>query len=232
MSSPDRLRGARVLVVHRDLSLRRALAGALSDSGFETRETASGRSTLHALPGFRPHLVVLGAVLPDADGLDLARRLAATLPRTPTILLAAHLDRDRKLAGLEIADDWLTSPFSAAEVVARARAVVRRTRPDEDGVLRFADLALDDVTHEVSRAGRPVGLTPREFALLRFFLRNPGRVLTKDEIVANVWSDRAPTGQTAVETYVSYLRRKLDPLGPPLIRTIRLVGYALREPPS
>jgi two-component system OmpR family response regulator len=229
-SSPARSRGARVLVVHRDGPTRGAVADALRRAGFEAREAASGRGAELALPRFRPDLVVLDVVLPDADGFRLARTLSETLPRTPAIFLAAREAPEDRLTGLAVADDYVTGPFSLAEIVARVRAVLRRTRRDDGGVLRFADLVLDDVTHEVRRAGQPVELTPREFALLRFFLRNPHRVLTREQILANVWSDRVRGGEAAVETYVSYLRRKLDRVGPPLIHTVRMVGYALREP--
>jgi two-component system, OmpR family, response regulator len=157
-----------VLVVHPEPRVRGAVAGALRAAGFATRKARSARGAEAALSTFRPDLVVLDVVLPDADGLEIARRLTRTLPRTPAIFLAASAAPEDKLAGLAVGDDYVTSPFSPAEIVARVRAVVRRTRRDDAGVLRFEDVALDDVTHEVRRAGRPVVLTPREFALLRF----------------------------------------------------------------
>ena len=218
-----------MLVVHRQGALRR-VAAALREAGFETREAASGREVEVALPRFRPDLVLLDVVLPDADGYRLARRLGETLPRTPVVFVTARDAPEDKLAGLAVADDYVTAPFSVAEVVARARAVVRRTRRDDAGILRFADVVLDDATHEVRRAGRPVSLTPREFTLLRFFMRNPERVLSREQLLAHVWGDADERGAGAVETYVGYLRRKLDRLGPPLIQTVRLVGYALRAP--
>ena len=129
-------------------------------------------------------------------------------------------------------DDYVTKPFSLAEIVARTRAILRRTmsEPDSDGRLRFADLVLDEDTHEVWRGSAPVRLTATEFNLLRFFLLNPRRVLSKSQIIDHVWHYDFGGDANVVETYVSYLRRKLDRLGPPLIQTIRLVGYALREP--
>lgn len=219
-----------MLVVHRESALRRTVADALREAGFETREAASGREVEVALPRFRPDLVLLDVVLPDADGYWLARRLGETLPRTPVVFVTARDAPEDKLAGLAVADDYVTTPFSVAEVVARVRAVVRRTRRDDGGILRVADVVLDDATHEVRRAGRSVPLTPREFTLLRFFLRNPERVLSREQLVAHVWGDAEERGAGAVETYVCYLRRKLDRLGPPLIQTVRLVGYALRAP--
>jgi two-component system OmpR family response regulator len=206
------------------------VATSLRQAGFAAREAASGHGAELALPRFRPDLVLLDTVLPDTDAFALARRLGETLPRTPAIFVTARDAPADRLAGLAVADDYVTAPFSLAEVVARVRAVLRRTRRDDAGVLRFADLVLDDVMHEVRRAGRTVPLTPREYALLRFLMRNPERVLSRTQILANVWDDAAGRGGGAVETYVSYLRRKLDPLGPPLIQTVRLVGYALREP--
>ena len=210
--------------------LRAAVAGALRAAGFTVRETSSGRTASAALSRFRPDLVVLDLDLPDADGLAFAARLAETLPRTPAILLTTRAEPRDRLAGLAVADDYVTAPFSATEIAARVRAVLRRTRRGQDGVLRFADVVLDELRHEASRAGRALRLSPLEFSLLRFFLRNPERVLTRDEIAANVWDDRRHGSDAAVETYVSYLRRKLDLLGPPLLRTVRLVGYVLREP--
>jgi two-component system OmpR family response regulator len=139
-----------------------------------------------------------------------------------------------KVAGLTVGgDDYVTKPFSLAEIVARARAILRRTQgalAEADGRLRFADLEMDEDTHEVWRAGKPVKLTATEFNLLRFFLLNPRRVLSKAQIVDHVWHYDFGGDPNVVETYVSYLRKKLDKLGPPLLHTIRLVGYALREP--
>jgi two-component system OmpR family response regulator len=219
-----------VLVVHREHALRGTVAAALREAGFQTREAASGREVELALPRFRPDLVLLDVVLPDADGYLLARRLGETLPRTPVVFVTARDAPEDKLAGLAVADDYVTTPISVAEVVARVRAVVRRTRRDDAGILRFADVVLDDTTHEVRRAGRPVSLTPREFTLLRFFMRNPELVLSREQLLAHVWGDVDERGAGAVVTYVGYLRRKLDRLGPPLIRTVRLVGYELRAP--
>ena len=169
-------------------------------------------------------------MLPDLDGFAIARRLRDGRQRTPVIFLTAKDATEDKLAGLAVGDDYVTKPFSLAEIVARVRAVLRRTREDEDEILRFADLTLNEETREVWRSEEPVELTRTEFDLLRFLMLNPRRVLTKRQILDNVWHYDFGGDANVVETYVSYLRKKLDRLGPPLIRTIRLVGYALREP--
>jgi two-component system, OmpR family, response regulator len=221
---------ARLLVVHAEPSMRGAIAGALRYAGFVTQAAATGRGAERAIDEFRPDLVVLDVMLPDLDGFEVARALSAARPRTPVILVSERDATRDKIAGLAVADDYVTRPFSLSEIVARVRAVLRRTRGESESVLRFADLVLDERRHEVRRAGEPVELTPREFGLLRFFMLNPHRVLTKHQILANVWEDDFDREPSVVETYVSYLRKKLDRRGPPLIQTVRLVGYALREP--
>jgi two-component system, OmpR family, response regulator len=221
----------RVLVVDDEQSITDAVATALRYEGFETREAATGRIAEKAIDEFRPDLVVLDVMLPDLDGFAIARRLRDGRQRTPVIFLTAKDATEDKLEGLAVGDDYVTKPFSLAEMVARVRAVLRRTRAEDDEeVLRFADLALNDETREVWRGDEPVELTRTEFDLLRFLMLNPRRVLTKRQILDNVWHYDFGGDPNVVETYVSYLRKKLDRLGPPLIRTIRLVGYALREP--
>ena len=221
--------GLRVLVVDDEQSITDAVATALRYEGFETREAATGRIAEKAIDEFRPDLVVLDVMLPDLDGFAIARRLRDGRQRTPVIFLTAKDATEDKLAGLAVGDDYVTKPFSLAEIVARVRAVLRRTREEEDEILRFADLQLNEETREVWRADEPVELTRTEFDLLRFFMLNPRRVLTKRQILDNVWHYDFGGDPNVVETYVSYLRKKLDRIGPPLIRTIRLVGYALRE---
>jgi two-component system OmpR family response regulator len=221
----------RVLVVDDEQSITDAVATALRYEGFETREAATGRIAEKAIDEFRPDLVVLDVMLPDLDGFAIARRLRDGRQRTPVIFLTAKDATEDKLEGLAVGDDYVTKPFSLAEMVARVRAVLRRTRAEDDEeVLRFADLTLNEETREVWRSEEPVELTRTEFDLLRFFMLNPRRVLTKRQILDNVWHYDFGGDPNVVETYVSYLRKKLDRLGPPLIRTIRLVGYALREP--
>jgi two-component system OmpR family response regulator len=224
--------GLRVLVVDDEQSITDAVATALRYEGFETREAATGRIAEKAIDEFRPDLVVLDVMLPDLDGFAIARRLRDGRQRTPVIFLTAKDATEDKLAGLAVGDDYVTKPFSLAEIVARVRAVLRRTREEEDEILRFADLQLNEETREVWRADEPVELTRTEFDLLRFFMLNPRRVLTKRQILDNVWHYDFGGDMNVVETYVSYLRKKLDRLGPPLIHTIRLVGYSLRLPGS
>jgi two-component system OmpR family response regulator len=220
----------RILVVDDEASITDAVATALRYEGFDTREAATASAARSAIGDFQPDLIVLDVMLPDRDGLTLARGLREDGDRTPVIFLTAKDAQEDKLAGLAVADDYVTKPFSLAEMVARVRAVLRRTHGETQGVLRFAELTLNEETWEVRRGGVPVELTPTEFNLLRYFLRNPGRVLTKRQILLNVWRYDFGGDANVVETYVSYLRKKLDPLGPPLIQTIRGVGYALREP--
>jgi two-component system OmpR family response regulator len=219
----------RVLVVDDEPSITDAVSTALRYEGFETEEAATGRSAERAIDAFRPDLIVLDIMLPDLDGLELARRLRDGRQRTPVIFLTARDATEDKVAGLALGDDYVTKPFSLAEIVARVRAVLRRTRGDEDGLLRFSDVVMNEETREVWRGEARVELTPTEFNLLRFFMLNPRRVLTKRQILDNVWHYDFGGDPNVVETYVSYLRKKLDRLGPPLIQTIRLVGYAFRE---
>ena len=226
-----RTAGARVLVVDDEPSITDAVATAFRYEGFETTEAGSGRAAVKEIDEFRPDLIILDVMLPDLDGLDLARRLRDGHSRTPIIFLTAKDATEDKLAGLAVGDDYLTKPFSLAELVARARAVLRRTNgPDDEELLRFADVSMNEETREVWRGDTPLQLTPTEFNLLRFFLLNPRRVLTKRQILDNVWHYDFGGDPNVVETYVSYLRKKLDRLGPPLLHTIRLVGYSLRLP--
>ncbi|MGB2953374.1 MAG: response regulator transcription factor [Gaiellaceae bacterium] len=226
----ETLGAARVLVVDDEPSITDAVATALRYEGFETREVATGRAAEHAIDEFRPNLIVLDVMLPDLDGFQIAQRLRDGRHRTPVIFLTAKDATEDKLAGLAIGDDYVTKPFSLVEIVARVRAVLRRTREDDgEGVMRFGDLVLNEETREVWRGDDTVELTRTEFDLLRFFMLNPRRVLSKRQILDNVWHYDFGGDANVVETYVSYLRKKLDRTGPPLIHTIRLVGYALRD---
>ncbi len=223
----------RILVVDDEPSIVDSVSTSLRYEGFEVDEAVTGRSALAMAQDHPPDLIVLDIMLPDLDGLEVTRRLRADGIRTPILFLTARDALDDKLAGLTIGgDDYVTKPFSLAEVIARIRVILRRSLGDdqEDGVLRFADLELDEGSYEVHRAGQPIQLTATEFNLLRYFLMNPRRVLSKPQILDHVWHYDFGGEPNVVETYVSYLRKKLERHGPPLIHTIRLVGYTLREP--
>ncbi len=223
---------ARVLVVDDEPSITDAVATALRYQGFEVQEAATGRAALAAAASFRPDFIVLDVMLPDVDGFEVARRLRSSGIGTPVLFLTAKDATEDKLSGLDIGDDYVTKPFSLAEVIARVRAVLRRSHPEAqaDGVLRFADLVLDEKTHEVFRGEAKIHLTATEFKLLRYLMLNPRQVLSKTQILDHVWEYDFNGDDNVVETFVSYLRRKLDRHGLPLIHTIRLVGYSLRLP--
>jgi two-component system OmpR family response regulator len=223
-----------VLVVDDEPSIVDAIATTFRYEGFDVREAATGRAALAAAQEATPDLIVLDVMLPDLDGLEVTRRLRQDGINVPVLFLTARDSVEDKVAGLTVGgDDYVTKPFSLAEVVARARAILRRTghdNGDSDGRLRFADIVLDEDTHEVWRGDEPVKLTATEFNLLRFFMLNPRRVLSKTQILDHVWHYDFGGDGSVVETYVSYLRKKLERHGPALIHTVRLVGYALREP--
>lgn len=223
--------GARILVVDDEPSITDALCTALRYEGYDTRDARSARAAQITMQRFTPDLIVLDVMLPDQDGFALARDLRAGGQDAPIIFLTARDDTSDKLAGLTLGDDYVTKPFSLAEIVARVGNVLRRTRgADDHAVLRFDDVVLNEDTHEVRRAGEPIQLTRTEFALLSFFMRNPRRVLSKHQIIDAVWENDATIDPNVVETYVSYVRKKLGTDRPQLIQTIRLVGYALKEP--
>jgi len=221
-----------VLVVDDEASIVDAVSTALRYEGFDVSEATTGRAALAQAQNIPPDLVVLDIMLPDLDGLEVTTRLRADGIRVPVLFLTARDSVEDKVAGLTVGgDDYVTKPFSLAEIVARTHAILRRTHGerDGDGQLKFADVVLDQDTHEVWRAGNTIRLTATEFNLLRFFLLNPRRVLSKSQILDHVWHYDFGGDANVVETYVSYLRKKLDQHGPPLIHTIRLVGYSLRE---
>ncbi len=224
----------RVLVVDDEPYITDLVGTALRYQGFEVAEAADGRAALDAAMTARPDLVVLDVMLPDLDGFEVTRRLRSAGIRVPVLFLTARDATEDKVMGLTVGgDDYVTKPFSLEELVARVRAILRRTTPqDGDGPLRFADLVLDEDTCEVWRGDVPIRLTPTEFNLLRYLMRNPRRVLSKLQILEHVWQYDFDGDANVLETYVSYLRKKIDSLGPPLIHTIRGMGYALRLPSS
>jgi len=223
----------RVLVVDDEPSIVDVLTMALRFQGFAVATAATGQEALAQVAAFRPHLVVLDVMLPDLDGFEVAERLGAQRAGVPIVFLTARDATPDKVRGLTSGgDDYVTKPFSLEELVARIRAILRRTGVAEPETRRltFADVELDEDTREVTRAGQPIELTATEFRLLRFFLRNPRRVLSRAQLLENVWNYDFGGDGRILETYVSYLRRKLDAHGPPLIHTARGVGYALRLP--
>jgi len=219
----------RILVVDDEGSIVDAVATALRYEGFDVREAGNGRDALSLVGEFEPDLVVLDWMLPDIEGIEVGRRLRARGFKTAILFLTAKDAVEHKVDALRAGgDDYVTKPFSLAEVVARVQAILRRTAGELPGdILRFADLVLDEDRHEVFRGETAIELTATEFSLLRFFLLNPRRVLSKGQILQNVWRYDFGGNSNVVETYVSYLRRKLDAAGPPLIKTVRQAGYML-----
>jgi two-component system OmpR family response regulator len=224
----------RILVVDDEPSIVDAVATALRYEGYDVDEATTGRDALAAVTRIEPDLIVLDWMLPDIDGIEVGRRLRERGFKTAILFLTAKDAVEDKVHALRAGgDDYVTKPFSLAEIVARVQAVLRRTGGDLPGdVLRFGDLVLDENRHEVFRADTPIELTATEFNLLRFFMLNPRRVLSKGQILQNVWHYDFGGSRNVVETYVSYLRRKLDAAGPPLIRTVRQAGYLLEAGPD
>ena len=223
---------ARILVVDDEAYITDLVSMALRYEGFEVAAAASGRRALGEAARFEPDLVVLDVMLPDMEGLEVCRRLRAAQGPVPVVFLTAKDATEDKVAGLTVGgDDYVTKPFSLEELVARIRAVLRRTRPaPAPGRLTFADLELDEDTHEVWRQQTPLQLTATEFKLLRYLVRNARRVVSKAQILDAVWHYDFGGNDNIVETYVSYLRRKVDRFDPPLIHTVRGAGYSLRLP--
>jgi two-component system, OmpR family, response regulator len=222
---------ARILVVDDEPSIVDSVATVLRYEGYEVDVANSGRVALQKAQDSSFNLIVLDVMLPDLDGLEVTRRIRSSGLDVPVLFLTAKSDVEDRVAGLTVGgDDYVSKPFSLMEIVARTKAILRRRQPqDDDRRLRFADVMLDEESHEVWRDGQAVHLTATEFNLLRLFLLNPRHVLSKDQIIDHVWHYDFGGNQNIVETYVRYLRKKLDALGPPLIHTIRLVGYVLRE---
>jgi two-component system OmpR family response regulator len=224
---------SRILVVDDEPNITDLVATALRYEGFEVDTAHDGRAALAKAVSFRPQLLVLDVMLPDLDGFEVARRLRQEGRRVPMLFLTARDATEDKVRGLTLGgDDYVTKPFSLEELLARVRAVLRRVRssPEEGARLRFADLELDEETREVFRGSTPIELTPTEFKLLRYLMLNPRRVLSKAQILDHVWEYDFGGDANVVETYISYLRKKIDSLGPPLIHTLRGAGYSLRVP--
>ena len=221
----------RILVVDDERSIVDAVATALRYEGYRVDEAYTGRDALTSVAQAEPDLVVLDWMLPDIEGIEVGRRLREQGFKTAVLFLTAKDATENKVEALRAGgDDYVTKPFGLAEIVARIQAILRRTAGVLPGdVLRFADLVLDEGRHEVFRGETPVALTATEFSLLRYFMLNPRRVLSKGQILQNVWRYDFGGNSNVVETYVSYLRKKLDAAGPPLIKTVRQAGYMLES---
>jgi two-component system, OmpR family, response regulator len=224
---------ARLLVVEDDPNILELLSASLRFAGFDVSTATSGSAAVNAAKDRRPDLVVLDIMLPDLDGFEVIRLMRESGTRTPVVFLTARDATDDKIRGLTLGgDDYVTKPFSLEELTARIRAVLRRTTAGEQSPSRltFADLELDEETHEVYRAGQRIQLSPTEFKLLRYLMLNANRVLSKAQILDHVWNYDFRGDDNIVESYISYLRRKVDTTQPRLIHTLRGVGYVLRKP--
>jgi two-component system, OmpR family, response regulator len=225
--------GHRVLVVDDEPNIVDVLTMALRFQGFTVASAGTGAEAVSAVGAFKPDLIVLDVMLPDMEGFDVAQRLGAQHARVPIIYLTARDATEDKIRGLTLGgDDYVTKPFSLEELIARIRAILRRSglAEPESSRLVFEDVELDEDAHEVRRDNEIVDLTATEYRLLRYFMLNPRRVLTRAQILEHVWEYDFGGDARVLETYVSYLRKKLDAHGPPLIHTVRGVGYALRPP--
>lgn len=228
---------AKILVVDDEPSIRELLSASLSFAGFDVRIAADGHEAISQVSFTHPDLVILDIMLPDMDGYEVLTKLREHEPDLPVLFLTAKDDIRDKIKGLRVGgDDYVTKPFSLEEVVARIHAILRRTKAmDEDDSLVYADLVLNENSYEVHRAGVEVDLSPTEFKLLRYLMINAERVVSKEQIIDHVWDYNWHGEISIVESYISYLRRKIDSseaLGvpvTPLIHTKRAIGYVLRE---
>jgi two-component system response regulator MprA len=221
----------RLLVADDEAAVREALALVLDLNGFEVTTAADGHKAIRALSAERPDAVILDVLMPGLDGLEVCRRIRATGDRTPVLMLTARAEVSERVAGLEAgADDYLVKPFAREELIARLRALLRRTGWEDDGeTLRFEDLELDPLGHEVRRGDRLLELTRTEFLLLELLMRNPRQVVSRATIFDRVWGYDFGPSSNSLEVYIGYLRRKTEAGGEPrLVHTVRGVGYALR----
>jgi two-component system, OmpR family, response regulator len=236
MADGDRI--PKVLVVDDEPNIRELVEVALKFHGCAVSGCATGKEALHQAAAYQPDLMILDVMLPDIDGFEVCRMLRTEGNDLPVIFLTARDTTTDTIRGLTLGgDDYVTKPFSVEALVARVRAVLRRTtktasdgQDAEESTLRAGDLELDEEHWTVRRGSTAVELSPTEFRLLAYLMRNQGRMLTRQQLLENVWGWEFGGQSQVVETYVSYLRRKLDPLGPPLIHTQRGVGYSLRAP--
>jgi two-component system OmpR family response regulator len=227
--------GQRILVVDDEASISDLISTSLRFVGFEVRTAATGSQALSVAEEFKPHAIILDVMLPDQDGFEVCRQIRNEGAQVGVLFLTAKDGMEDKVAGLTIGgDDYMTKPFSLEELVARLRALLRRIgvveMDQDDEKIRFADLELDEATHEVRRAGTLIELSPTEFLLLRYLMINADRVVSKSQILDHVWQYDFRGDAGIVETYISYLRKKIDSFEPALIHTVRGVGYRLRLP--
>jgi two-component system, OmpR family, response regulator len=234
MRSDGTVKDSKVLVVDDEEYIRDLVSSALRIAGFQSLSASDGSRALATVSTHGPDLVILDVGLPGIDGFEVCRRLRADGDDTPVIFLTARdTDQDKVSGFTKGGDDYLTKPFSLEELIARVRAVLRRTQKSApaDNRLRYSDLELDEDTMRVSRSGRAIQLSPTEFKLLRFLLINRERVLSKAQILDHVWQYDFGGSGGVVENYISYLRKKIDDVEPPLIHTVRGFGYVLRQEP-
>jgi two-component system OmpR family response regulator len=223
----------RILIVEDEPAIQDMLAMALRFVGYDVRRAGTGSEAVAHAESARIDLALLDVMLPDTDGFALLRRLRQTHPTMAAVFVTARDALEDRLNGLTLGgDDYVSKPFSLEEVIVRVATVLRRTRPHESGPepnrLVYRDLVLDEDTHEVHRGARLIGLSPTEFSLLRFLMRNAGRVMSRAQILDHVWNYDFAGNSSVVESYISYLRRKIDCEAPPMIPTVRGVGYVLR----
>jgi two-component system OmpR family response regulator len=224
---------ARILVVDDEPNIAELLSAALTFEGYHVGVAATGAEALEQVRAFRPHLVMLDVMLPDFDGNEVCRRLRNQGEQMPIVFLTARDTTQDKVEGLSMGDDYVTKPFSVEELMARIGAILRRAgevAAADTSIMQFADLTMNVDTHEVWRDETSIDLTATEFNLLRYLLENARRVISKSELLDNVWGFEFRGDPNIVETYISYLRKKIDDRDPPLIHTIRRVGYTLRLP--
>ena len=225
--------GARILVVDDEPNIAELLSAALTFEGYQVGVAGTGAEALEQVRAFRPHLVMLDVMLPDFDGNEVCRRLRNQGEQVPIVFLTARDTTQDKVEGLSMGDDYVTKPFSIEELTARVGAILRRAgevAAADASLLQFADLTMNVDTHEVWRGDVSIELTATEFNLLRYLLENARRVISKSELLDNVWGYEFRGDPNIVETYISYLRKKVDDKEPTLIHTIRRVGYTLRLP--
>lgn len=222
----------RALVVDDEVNLSELLRMALNSQGWDVRTASNGQEALNVVREYSPDILVLDIMMPGLDGMEVLQRVRGTGNDVPVLFLTAKDAVEDRIAGIAAGgDDYLIKPFNLEEVIVRLHAMARRhvaVTANSDPRLHVGDLTLDEETYEVERAGQPVKLTAKEFELLRYLMQNPRRVLTRAQILDNVWSYDFGGTSSVVEIYISYLRKKIDTLGEPLIHTVRGVGYTIK----